>query len=354
MSEAKICYISNVDLGGMSGQHAFSRGVLSTLIKSGRLNVRSISPFGDPPRDLTYQHSTIFKTSSFKVLKLLMYQVALCYFIFLNREKWFVFSFKIHMVSAILLVLLRCKYVVLMEGHTKKNLQSRYHVFLVRFLLKFLGIILLNSRGVTVAYKSAADWLYRDYAIRASIVLCSSDLAFQSSTNKTFNKSVDLVFVGSFREVHRVPALLALCSKYDLSCVLIGEGEEKELCEKLVKQSKMQNVEFVGFLEGSELIAQVSRARFGWGFIAPDHWGLPMKVFDYMACGVVPLTLERSDFEIFKELGWLISFNERESQDLELIAETMSASFHRPDPKRYSNSFGWNLYEQAICRIIFS
>jgi glycosyltransferase involved in cell wall biosynthesis len=63
-----------------------------------------------------------------------------------------------------------------------------------------------------------------------------------------------------------------------------------------------------GFVEHSEVPRYVAACDILYGVIDPDHWGSPMKVYEYMACRRPVVTYASKEFEFVEEdgVGWTV------------------------------------------------
>lgn len=104
-----------------------------------------------------------------------------------------------------------------------------------------------------------------------------------------------LGFVGGLRPWHGVEALPRLLERLvprypALRLFVVGDGPlREELSDELERRGMLQNVVFTGFLPHEEIPALIRTLDIGLApYSQPEHlwYASPLKVFEYMACGV--------------------------------------------------------------------
>jgi glycosyltransferase involved in cell wall biosynthesis len=72
----------------------------------------------------------------------------------------------------------------------------------------------------------------------------------------------------------------------DLSLLLVGDGPEHDAIRQRVRDKGLDSrTTFTGFVDHEQVPAYISSCDILYGVVDPDHWGSPMKVFEYLACG---------------------------------------------------------------------
>lgn len=107
------------------------------------------------------------------------------------------------------------------------------------------------------------------------------------------NKKNQVIFVGNFTPIKAVQRLLSIWKKIesdkgDWRLVLVGDGEERQQCEKYVKDFQLQDVDFIGFV--SDPISYIDHSSIIC--LVSEFEGLPTVFFEAMTVGVVPMCFD--------------------------------------------------------------
>ncbi len=279
--KTKILFVSNVSLKDSTGQSAFVRNVYDEFSCYEDFSTRFVGT------DM-FPKSWASKNLVALALKVIVFQMILVfYFARIEKNEVCIFSFKPYMWSVLFLRIFRVRYVVLVEGLMPKTVEKLFPSWFRTPFHLLSKSVFKNAIGVICAYRSAADWVEKvSSGVRVEVVPCGfKELNFQASERAEY----DLCYVGSFRVVHRLDVLLCFAKEYGLSVIFLGVGEQqseiKERCQLMGIRS-----DFVGFVDATELPSYIGLAKVGWGVIDSEHWGVPMKVLDYVASGRPAIT----------------------------------------------------------------
>lgn len=347
----EIIFIGNVDYYGKSGQHSFSRNIAKSLlsISHKHFSIKGIFPFSS--KNVESQFSNKFKLLFSKIwnrrLQMLIFQFYLCYFIFINRKSFFVFSIKPYMFSSLFLLLFSCKFITLFEGHMENNLNKRFGKYISKILISYVIFIAKRSMSVSVPYILSMQWLKKKYDLDAKLIYCGIDFDHNNYNKNSISKNHDIVYLGSFRDIHKIDLLIDIIEKHNLSVGLIGEGKELEKLKSKSKNLSSGYVKFYGFLNHKDFFSIIKKSKFAWGVVEKSHWGLPMKVFDYLSAETITIIEPREDFEELIKFGWLIKLEEF----LKNISYFFSKNYTPKNPinKTYIDyKYNWNNYSKYI------
>jgi len=92
----------------------------------------------------------------------------------------------------------------------------------------------------------------------------------------------------------------------DFQLLLVGKGEYKEKCEEFVREHRVKNVKFLGFLPDNEIPAFYNALDV---YIHPSFWeGYGLPIIEAMACGKPVVAWKtRIGYELVnKETGMLV------------------------------------------------
>jgi glycosyltransferase involved in cell wall biosynthesis len=177
-----------------------------------------------------------------------------------------------------------------------------------------------NSRCVFTAYDEASEWI-------GSLPLVSEDkisvfphginpdemspvpenLAREKVGLDVSPDTIVIGFVGSFKWYHRLDLLveataLLRAEGVSVHLLLTGEGPQlSEIQERCTELGIDDAVTFTGFVEHERVHEYISACTALYGVIDPDHWGSPMKIYEYLACGRRVIAYDSEEFEFVTE-----------------------------------------------------
>ncbi len=243
------------------------------------------------------------------------------------RPDYIVLSVKPSLFSiSILKSFLDYKLVCFVEGDSSKNLFSFLNPTVAKISLFLLEMLIKSADSVFPAYYSAKEWVDRVRSDSKSIIVpVGIDQAvfndeFASKPN-IFNKESFIIgYVGSFRLVHRVDLLIEVLNHDErIKLCLVGDGECFDDIKESVKFLGLADrVEFKGAVDHSYVPEIVSKCDILWGYTDPLHWGVPIKVFEYLALNRPVIASKRREFDFIQKYNFGLttkSINSREIYD---------------------------------------
>ena len=223
-------------------------------------------------------------------------------------------------MGLVLSILLR-KFKNVRHIHTYHAITSKeYYEHYNRDLL--LTKILFKTGGVdkfVAISKYASEELREFYGINNSIVIYNGvdteRFKIDTKAGRKFREKYDLgsdkIILGYLSRFvpHKNHLFLLKFMKYygkDFQLLLVGKGEYKEKCDNFVREHRIKNVRFLGFLPDREIPSFYNALDI---YIHPSLWegyGLPM--IEAMACGrpVVAWKTRIGSELITKEVGTLV------------------------------------------------
>ena len=219
------------------------------------------------------------------------------------------FSLKPTMFSTLLLPLLNKKYNIFLEGEIENNFLKLFkNKFLRKILVIIVRFLLKNASSVVCAYKSSLNYAskYNSNSRRSAIGLNSAFIIHdEKRLNQYQNKLYDIIYVGSFREVHELDLLLELVRTLSLKCLLVGQGSEFERLSHLInKDPLLMDVKVMGSVEQVKVPELIKSAKVSWCYTTPEHWGVPIKVFESLALDTPVISSFREDIAFVEELNY--------------------------------------------------
>ena len=129
----------------------------------------------------------------------------------------------------------------------------------------------------------------------------------------TGQKLINLVYVGSFDPIDRDINLLLetadfLLKRFPHVHFYLGGATGNPQIQRRLRELSVQypgNFHYLGYISRKEIVSVTEKAHVGFFLIRPDtsYWVKcsPNKIFEYIACGVVPVI--RADCEFLDELS---------------------------------------------------
>ena len=342
LEKTKILFVSNVSFNDKTGQSAFVRNVYDEFIKFEFFSTKFIGIDIFPKFFLLNKFTSIlFKTFVFQFLLLF-------YYLRFRKSHVCVFSFKPYMWSVIFLKIFRVRYIVLIEGLMPKTVDRLFPSWFQSIFNHLSKVVFYNAIGAICAYKSAADWVHSiNDELNIDVVPCGlKELDIQSKDRIVY----DLCYVGSFRDVHRIDILLDFAEAYHLSIIFLGVGSQKEDIESQCELRKIKS-KFIGFVDSSDLPFYIGMAKVGWGIIDSSHWGVPMKVLDYVASGRPAITNSFHFFDL-NESGNVEIVNSLDVTDIYLAFTLCVENNISFDFAKLTEQYSWKNYCNVAQKII--
>lgn len=168
------------------------------------------------------------------------------------------------------------------------------------------------------------------------------------STNRGGNFTV--LFYGTFIPNHGLgliaSAMDLLREEDKIKFLFIGDGPEKEMLVRHVQESKLKNVEFVGWVDQEKLVEYIQRADLCLGAFGSTLQSLITvhnKVYESMACGKAMVTGKSPAIETQFVNRREILYCERTPED---IANAILEVYNNPQLKK---SLEKNSRERFVC-----
>ncbi|WP_175416368.1 glycosyltransferase family 4 protein [Natrinema versiforme] len=214
--------------------------------------------------------------------------------------------------------------ILLVEGLMEKTI-SRMSPFIGASLLARI-IATINAKNSTytfAAYEEAKEWIQS----RGNIADDSIEIFHhgvdtnqfspvpRSAARERIHEPIDdedfvITFVGSFKQYHCLEPLLEAIDRLDedVKLLLVGDGPMLDKTKSLAHDLNIDSY-FPGFIDHNQVNIYISASDLAYGVIDPDHWGSPMKVFEYLSCGVPVIATKSTELEFIgtHDLGELIN-----------------------------------------------
>jgi len=333
----KLIFISFVDPTGESGQNLYSRAIINALASHENVSLHVVCPIPEKsiPKELAYKCSS-FTYLIKKEKRSVRWHVQVQYSLFQSLREFdssdidgIVTSLKpASLAVPLICTKLSVPMVLLVEGLTSRNMKKIYPIPGINFVGNTIAIMNASrSRHTFTAYHEAKEWIQSlPFVSEESVSVFNHGVdtdIFKPTTRSDarkqlgYNISQEFVigYVGSFKPYHCLDALLDTANHMikqgkEVHLFLVGDGPEFEHIKNRSKRLGIDSyITFTGFVDQSMVPTYVSTCDATWGVVDPNHWGSPMKVFEYLSCARPVIAYESSELEFIEEIsaGYLIS-----------------------------------------------
>lgn len=180
----------------------------------------------------------------------------------------------------------------------------------------FLKRVLHKASYVIVFTADQKDKIHRDYKLQLNKILIVPNGVgdeFYYDKPRQVHAQPRLLFVGRLnyqKNLHQLlEALDGVSERFETN--LVGEGELQEELEQKVKKLQLQNVNFLGRKNGSELHAQYRQSDI---FVLPsEREGMPLVLLEAMAMGLPIVATDvtgNKDVVSTEKDGLLVPYND--------------------------------------------
>jgi len=334
-----IAFVTQVDLTGSSGQNLYSRAVATALADHKRVQMTLIcpSPANDPVEPMERDDVTVrlipekstrsvqwHLKSQFPILKSLYYT---------HKDAnldGIVTTLKVSNIGpAAFSFLSQVPMILLVEGLLVENIKK---------INPFPGapalaqtVAMLNgaqSWHIFTAYEQIKDWMGNILGVNPEKIsvfhhgvdpdLFKSVAKAEAREKIPLNISGDefvVGFVGSFKPYHCLEPLLRAVSELknrglNARLLLVGDGPKYDEMIELASKLEISNItDFVGYIDQKLIPNYVCACDILYGVIDPEHWGHPMKVYEYLSCGRPVIAYNDSELLFIEEneIGLLVN-----------------------------------------------
>ena len=206
------------------------------------------------------------------------------------------------------------------------SLTAKLLLYLERILLTLPDLILTDTVSMG---KFNTEKLNVPTEKLAIIPLGANDHIYKKSSKKTTNRKTQVFFFGLYNPLQGTQ-YIAQAAKYlknrkDIEIVMLGEGPDRAEAENIVKNNKLSNISFIGFVPEKELVSHIQDCDIMLGIFADTHIAkrvVPNKVFAGLACGKAVITANHppiNDFFTHKENMYVCKPNDPKSLSQAII-----------------------------------
>lgn len=361
----KIIYYTTVDISEKNGQGIYAYNTIKSMLKFNNKMI-IILPY---PKDNTilnelqkkdsivWDFLPIKKTRRNILWHLYIQILSIIKFISIGKVDIMVYSLKFYMIAPLIYSkLFRVDYDLLIEGFDNKMMGKfiKNNIFKL-FLNKLIKCQIKHSRLSYPAYESLKYWIDElRLDNRSKVITCGIDEKIFIPAKRKMTKKMTIGFVGSFRDVHLINLLLESTQNYDIKVKLVGPKEIAKRFLKKFRKINKDNVEILGELEQVNLPNFFSDCDLMWGAIDINHWGVPIKVFEYLACNKKVIYTKSQTLSFIKDNKFGYELESNNIREVILLIENLLYMYKKKilidnNSSEYINkNHNWNNFGKII------
>jgi len=363
----RIVYLTVADISGKNGQGIYALKVLESFAARENVDISVICP---KPRNCSelrnihqkYKFDLIHlaqKKKDRNVIWHFLVQIQLIYVLArMGRKDALVYSLKPMMFAPILYSrIFGVPIYLLVEGLGEKSIYIITKGLLVKIGTYLLHLNIKCASKVYPAYISAKQWADRIRQKKDStLIYCGVDKKVFSPLPKQKTEKLTIGFVGSFRKIHLLHQLFKAVQCLDIRLLLVGDGAEKSGLEQLFNSEKFKSgIIFLGKMEQKALPKFYSKCDVMWAAVDTNHWGIPIKCFEYLACNKKVIYTYKEDFKFIADnkFGFLLKRNEPD--EIRSLVLTLKQKFEKGLLKGNTGSrayvlkrMSWDMFPEII------
>jgi len=280
------------------------------------------------------------------------------WWLLIRRPDSVVFSAKPGLIGVVIAgFLLNFEKVILVEGLGVKTLET-----LGGRVTNALGnltysLLFKNAKVIYAAYASALTWVEtHNKNCLKKVVPCGVDttLFYPVKYEHKHTNKIVIGYVGSFRKVHELDFLLKIVSENEsMQAILIGDGERYDATVQKASQLEITDrVEFRGSLDQTKISEVIARCNLMWAYTTKSHWGVPIKVAEYLACNKFVIASRRKEFEYLEEKSFGVLLGSNSVSEFYSTLDNECPGLLQGDVptvagfKYVSQNFSWSNFDQ--------
>ncbi len=236
-------------------------------------------------------------------------------------------------------------YVLDRKVTVKNSFKAKFYYFLDWLGLRLADYVIIDTRAHGKFYKK----LYGLDLKKSILIYVGSDP--DSFHPRKVKETTDVLFYGSYQPLQGTDVIIRAAAKLPkVKFKMIGEGQERNMAEDLVKNFKLKNVEFVNWLSTNELSEEIGKAKINLGIFGKSQKAevvIPNKVFDSIASNKTVIT---SNNKAIKEIS-KISLNQFalvESGNPLKLASKINFLLNNPELRKNIAANGFLLYKSLF------
>lgn len=169
----------------------------------------------------------------------------------------------------------------------RESLKAMIVLFAERYLLKLADKIMVDTHGMQEFMEEIIQVPHEKLFI---VPLGADDQLYKPGTSKK-GKTVEVLFFGLYNEMHGAEYILKaakkLAARKSIRFTMIGDGHLRQSFEQFVRNNKLTNITFEGFMPEKDLVSRLQKADILLGIFSKNPLFkrvIPNKVFAALAC----------------------------------------------------------------------
>lgn len=338
----RIVYISVVDVSKKNGQGVYALESIKSIARNHHDTDHDLAFVLPKPANLSvlqndpllHSHHFVFLRTKEKERQLVWHiwiQLSILFkLVFTLRPDFIVYSLKPTMIGPWLYSkMFRAPVFLQVEGMAARRIRTLVRGWGVAIGNFVLVSTIRDAAEVYPAYSSAKEWVDSLRQSRLSRILrCGVDSAVFVQKPSRATRRLTIGYVGSFRKEHLLAELIAASRGLNLEIYLVGDGVERDRIQAYLDDHKQNNVHLLGPREQHQLPEFFAGCDVMWACIDIDHWAVPIKCAEYLACNKKVIVSERADFEFVTEREYGYVLRNTTSGDIRTLLLTIQDAYN--------------------------
>ena len=368
----EVSFLTATDLSEKNGQSIYAYYTLMSILECDELYVHLYCP--KPKSESILEQLSNQYNFSYKIIHTekrrmnflwhITFQLLLLKELLLAKSKnisALIYSLKPYFVAPLLYSFFyKVPIFLFIEGLSEKQAEKFFNSKPIRSLLVFIiRSQVKRASRLYPAYSECKEWTDRIRNDNKSTILtsCADPNIFVPVNSRSRNQNLVIGYVGSFKkDVHLLEELIEASFNINITIKLLGEGNDKEyLQSKVFSESMNKNIHFLSPQPQENLPSFFAECDVMWGATNPNHWAIPIKCFEYLACNKKIIYTEKPELSFVYKLGYGFPLKEGTIPEIEELLSNLNHVFHLENLKDNETSrdyiirnHTWSIYGKTL------
>ena len=341
----EVSFFTATDLSDKNGQSIYAYYTLKSILECDELYVHLYCP--KPKSESVLEQLSNQYNFSYKIIYTerrrmnflwhITFQFLLLKELLLAKRKnisALIYSLKPYFVAPLIYSLFyKIPIFLFVEGPSEKQVEKLFNSkIIISLLVIIIRLQVKRASKLYPAYSECKEWTDRIRNDNKSTILtsCADPNIFDPVNSRSRNQNLVIGYVGSFRKnVHLLDELIEASFNINIIIKLLGEGNDKEhLQSKVFLESMNQKIHFLPPQPQEALPSFFAECNVMWGATNPNHWGIPIKCFEYLACNKKVIYTEKPELSFVNKLGYGFSLKEGTVSEVKELLDNLNRMFH--------------------------